>query len=187
MTSRMIRRGMLVALAALIVAVVPALAAVRKAPSRGSVTAVHRPDLKPNRDLGQRDDLRWARSTTRIKSGGALTLRNLTRGPTPQAPDTPNEIHNFSIVTSRQVPRTQLQALDCRICKAINARHNFDDTTGQPRVAVVNRGRKGIDRPGDSVAFSGTRKARVTAKPGRTLRFICAIHPHMQGKLEVGR
>ena len=179
-----IRRGMLVALAALIVAVVPAVAATRKAPSRASVTAVHRPDLKPNRDLGQSDDLRWLRGTTRIKSGGALTLRNLTRG---QTPGTPNEIHNFSIVTSRQIPRTQLEALDCRVCKAINERHKFDDTTGKPRIAVVNRGSKGIDRPGDSVAFAGTRKARVTAKPGRTLRFICAIHPHMQGKLEVGR
>ena len=180
----MTRPGIVVALAVLIVAAVPALAATRKAPSRASVTAVHRPDLPPNRELGQTDELRWLRSKTRIKSGGRLTLRNLTRA---QAPGIPNEIHNFSIVTSRQVPRTQLQALDCRICKAINDRHRLDAVTGQPRIAVVNRGRRGIDRPGDSVAFSGTRRVKVTARPGRTLSFICAIHPHMQGKLQVGR
>ena len=184
MSKSIIRRATILGLAALIVAVVPALAATRSAPSRASVTAVHRPDLAPNRELGQTDDLRWLRARTRIKSGGKLTLRNLTRG---QAPGIPNELHNFSIVTSRQVPRTQLQALDCRICKAINDRHRFDATTGQPRIAVVNRGRRGIDRPGDSVAFSGTRRAKVTARPGRTLRFICAVHPWMQGKLEVGR
>ena len=187
MSRNVTRRGLVLGLAALIVAVVPALAATRRAPSRASVTAVHRPDLAPNRELGQIDDLRWLRARTRIKSGGRLTLRNLTRGPTPTAPTTPNELHNFSIVTSRQVPRTQLQALDCRICREINDRHRFDATTGQPAIAVVNRGRKGIDRPGDSVAFSGTRRAKVTARPGRTLRFICAVHPHMQGRLEVGR
>lgn len=180
----MVRRGIVVALASLIVVAVPALAATRKAPSRATVTAVSRPDLPPNRELGQNDDLRWARPATRIKSGGRLTLKNLTRA---QAPGIPNELHNFSIVTSRQVPRTQLEALDCRICKAINARHDFDAVTGRPKIAVVNRGRRGIDRPGDSVAFAGTRRAKVTAKPGRTLRFICAVHPWMQGKLEVGR
>ena len=183
----MIRAGIVAALAVLVVAAVPALAGTRRAPSRASVTAVHRPDLPPNAELGQTDELRWLRAKTRIKSGGRLTLRNLTRGPTPTAPTTPNEIHNFSIVTSRQVPRTQLQALDCRICRAINDRHQIDANTGQPRIAVVNRGRRGIDRAGDSIAFGGTRRARVTASPGRTLRFICAIHPWMQGKLEVGR
>ena len=183
MSKSMIRPGIVLALAALAVAAVPAALAAKRAPSRATITAEHLPNLKPNRELGQTDDLRWGRATTRIRSGGRLTLKNLTRGPAP----IPNEIHNFSIVTSRQVPTTQLQALDCRICKAINDRHKLDPNTGQPAIAVVNRGRKGVDRPGDSIAFGGTRKARVTAKAGSTLRFICAIHPHMQGKLKVGR
>lgn len=187
MTRKAVRRGVLVALAMLIVAGVPALAAVRKAPSTASVTAVHRPDLPPNRDLRQTDDLRWLRATTRIKSGGRLTLKNLTRG---QAPGIPNEVHNFSIVTSSQIPRTELESLTCGssgICRTLNEKHDFDPNTGQPRIAVVNKGRRGIDRPGDSIAFSGTRRSKVTARPGKTLRFICAVHPHMQGKLSVGR
>ena len=181
--SRLIKGYIVAALAVLVVAAVPALAAVRKAPSRATVSGVHRPDLKPNAQLGQDDKLRWLPAKTRIKSGGRLTLKNLTRG---QAPGIPNEPHNFSVVTSRQVPRTELQRLDCRVCRTINDRQ-IDANTGKIKVAVVNKGRKGIDRAGDSIAFSGTRKARVTAKPGKTLRFICAIHPWMQGKLDVGR
>jgi hypothetical protein len=178
---------MVLGLAALIVAVVPALAATRRAPSRTSVTAVHRPDLPPNRELGQTDELRWLRATTRIKSGGRLTLKNLTRA---QAPGIPNEVHNFSIVRSSQVPRTEMESLVCGssgICRTLNDKHRFDPNTGQPAIAVVNRGRRGIDRTGDSIAFSGTRRTVVSARPGRTLRFICAVHPHMQGKIVVGR
>ncbi len=175
MSHRMIRRATIATLAALVAAVVPALAGTRDAPRRASVTAVNRPDLRPNRDLGQTDDLRWARGETRIKSGGALTLKNRT----------PGETHNFSIVTSRLVPRTRAAAENCRVCRVINDRHDF--SLGPPRIAVVNRGRRGIDRSGDSVAFSGTRRARVTARPGSTLNFICAIHPWMQGKLKVAR
>lgn len=182
MAHRVTPRVAVVALALAVLAVAPGLAASRKAPGRATITAVSRPDLPPNRELGQTDDLRWARAKTRIQSGGRLTLKNLTRG---QTPTTPNEMHNFSIVTSRQVPSTPLQVLSCAICKAINDRHNFDASTGKPGIAVVNRGRKGIDRPGDSVAFAATRRIKVSAKPGRTLRFICAVHPWMQGKLEV--
>lgn len=182
----MIRLGLFLTLVA-IAAAVPALAAVRKAPSRATVTAVDRADLPPNRDLKQTDDLRWLPASTRIKSGGRLTLRNLTRG---QAPGILNEVHNFSIVRSSQIPRTELEALTCGnsgVCRALNEKHRLDPNTGQPTIAVVNRGRRGIDRTGDSIAFYGTRRARVTARPGKTLRFICAIHPHMQGKIVVGR
>lgn len=179
MSKRLIRPGCIAALALLVLAAVPALAATR-APSRVTVAAVDRPDLRPNRELGQTDDLRWLPAASRIRSGGRLTLKNRT----------PGEVHNFSIVTSTQIPRTQMEALVCGstgICRKLNDKHEFDANTGQPRIAVVNRGRRGIDRVGDSVAFSGTRRVKVTARAGSTLRFICAVHPHMQGKLRVGR
>ena len=46
-----------------------------------------------------------------------------------------------------------------------------------------------IDRPGDS-ALTGPEKGnsidlKVTAKKGTTLRFICILHPWMQGKVLV--
>ena len=166
----MIRRCLIAALALVIVIVVPALAAVRKAPSRASVTAVDRPAFEPNRYLG--DGLRWARDETRIKSGGTLTLRNRTR-----------ETHNFSIVSRRQVPRTARQVENCRICKSINDAHDL--SAGPPKVAIVDKDGKGFNQPGDSAAFTSSLKLKVSAKPGRTLRFICAVHPWMQGKIVV--
>ena len=176
----MIRPACVAALALLVLAAVPALAATRRAPSRATVAAVNRPDLNPNRELRQQDDLRWLPAASRVRSGGGLTLKNRT----------PGEVHNFSIVRSSQMPRTELQSLACGntgICRQLNDKHEFDANTGQPRIAVVNKGRRGLDRTGDSIAFSSTRRVKVTARPGTTLRFICAVHPHMQGKLKVGR
>jgi hypothetical protein len=46
----------------------------------------------------------------------------------------------------------------------------------------------GLDQPGDSLLIDAEHpvtRARVTAAPGTTLRFICVIHPWMQGKLKV--
>ena len=53
---------------------------------------------------------------------------------------------------------------------------------------MVNVGRPGLDQPGDSLLIDAEQpvtRARVTADPGTTLHFICAIHPWMQGKLKV--
>jgi hypothetical protein len=53
---------------------------------------------------------------------------------------------------------------------------------------VVNVGKPGLNQPGDSILITAEDpviKARVTAQAGTTLRFICAIHPWMQGKLIV--
>ena len=48
-----------------------------------------------------------------------------------------------------------------------------------------------MDRPGDSAFVAPIQHAnvtlKVTAKPGTTLYFMCAIHPWMQAKLIVGK
>jgi hypothetical protein len=55
---------------------------------------------------------------------------------------------------------------------------------------VLNKGRPGLDAVGDSVAIQPDGSHRhitiqVTAKPGTTLYFLCAVHPWMQGKIVV--
>jgi hypothetical protein len=53
---------------------------------------------------------------------------------------------------------------------------------------VVNKGAPGLNRPGDSLLLTADHpvtRARVTAPAGTTLRFFCAVHPWMQGKLVV--
>ena len=46
-----------------------------------------------------------------------------------------------------------------------------------------------VDRPGDSAFIAPKQKAevtlKVTAKPGTTLYFMCAVHPWMSAKLKV--
>jgi hypothetical protein len=48
-------------------------------------------------------------------------------------------------------------------------------------------GEFGLDGPGDSLFFApgGKISATVTAPAGTRLRFVCAIHPWMQGRIKV--
>jgi plastocyanin len=52
---------------------------------------------------------------------------------------------------------------------------------------VVNKGPAGLDEPGDSLFFLDDQSisATVTAPPGTTLKYLCAIHPWMQGEIVV--
>jgi plastocyanin len=52
---------------------------------------------------------------------------------------------------------------------------------------VVNVGAPGLDTPGDSLLFfdDTSISATVSAPSGTTLKYLCAIHPWMQGKIVV--
>jgi len=52
---------------------------------------------------------------------------------------------------------------------------------------VVEAGDPGLDAPGDSLFFfdDGSITATVSAAPGTTLKYLCAIHPWMQGEIVV--
>ena len=52
---------------------------------------------------------------------------------------------------------------------------------------VVDVGDPGLDQPGDSLLFfpGQSVSAAVTAPPGATLQYLCAIHPWMQGTIQV--
>jgi len=55
---------------------------------------------------------------------------------------------------------------------------------------VLNKGQDGLDTVGDSIAIGPDPKhkkisVKVSAAPGTTLYFICAVHPWMQGKIVV--
>ena len=102
----------------------------------------------------------------------------------------------FSVVTKSRRPRTT---------KQIGLRHLPDNCEGvrghtrseQAAEVPVRQRRNGtntppnIDGPGDMAFIAPKQNAKVTlkvtAKPGTTLYFICAVHPWMQAKLVVGR
>lgn len=171
LSHRMLRRGAVATSTLIVVAVVPALAGKPRAPGRVSLTAIDRPAFKPNRYLG--DGLRWSRDATTMRSGGTLTLANKTR-----------EAHAFSIVRRSQVPSTASQADNCEVCRPITDAHDF--SAGPPRVAIVDKDGRGFNQPGDSAAFlEGPMRMKITARPGQTLHYICAVHAWMQGTIAV--
>jgi len=122
-----------------------------------------------------KDSVRWSPGTVTIASGGTLSIDN--KGEEP---------HTFSIVKSSDVPRSTKQFEQCKICDKIAKGHGVSEASmGPPKHPVLDVGAKGIDQAGDSVVFIKDTKVVVSAKPGTTLSFICAIHPWMQGKLVV--
>jgi plastocyanin len=130
------------------------------------------------------DSVRFAPATTTIASGGTLTIVN--RDPAEMGP------HTFSIVKRSQLPHTNKQINACEagqgICGQVAAAHGVS-MTGPPTKLVVDVGQPGIDQPGDSDArlapgFKSVTE-KITAKAGTTLYYFCAVHPWMQGRIQV--
>jgi plastocyanin len=92
--------------------------------------------------------------------------------------------HTLTVVRQSQLPQTTDDVFGgCRACdRALEAHFSADP----PRLRVGLD--DGLNEPGDSMLiFEGQEiGANVTAAPGTTLHFLCALHPWMQGRLVVG-
>jgi hypothetical protein len=141
--------------------------------------------FKPNRYL--QIGMRFSKDVVSIKSGGTLVARNRT----------PGEPHSLSFVPKSKVPKTLKAVERCgapkTICAQLGVAHQVDQQ-GNPAKPLVDAGNPGIDTAstaGDSYVFApkGQKGSRMTlqvsAKPGTTLYFFCALHPWMQGVLQV--
>lgn len=106
--------------------------------------------------------------------------------------------HTFSLVTKGSIPKTPRARQICftpkHICKAIAKWHGVKGN-GPVKINPVEAGLEGWDtlgsvsETGDSW-FTGSKPRatftqKVTALPGTTIYFMCAIHPWMHGKTEV--
>jgi hypothetical protein len=177
------------ALALATVGVAPALAAHKSAAAtKLTISTPVSQSYKINRYA--QFGLRWNKDTYTIKSGGTLAFKNLES----------DEPHTFSVLKASQMPRTKKALEACGTegptaapkyppCRAIFKAH-APDAQGNPQNPVVNVGKAGIDRPGDSlfIAPKGAgpqQTIKVTAKKGTTLHFICLVHPWMQATLLV--
>lgn len=127
---------------------------------------------------------------TRVRAGSKLRIRNNTdpmRG----------GHHTFTLVRKSVLPESRQEQGDCfagGICLPIAMAHQFDEATGKVGRPLVRAGRRGWDR-----SFTSKRKGdswytetdgesfsqKVSARPGTTLRYMCAVHPEMQGKIKV--
>jgi hypothetical protein len=132
--------------------------------------------LKPGQSIT--DDQRFVARNLRVRSGQTVRLRNRAKTEDP---------HTLSLVRRADQPRRPEQAFNCEACGAFFGAHQVDEETGEVGQPLVNVGAEGFDQPGDSIFVppGGTVRFDVTADEGRTLYYLCAVHPWMQGKLRV--
>ncbi len=157
-----------------------AIAAGGGAPARARIVIKGGESFKPNAYI--KSTLHFGTGTVRVRTGATVTLVNTTGDP-----------HTLSIVKPSQLPRRIGQVENCGVCKSIAKSHGVNpgsESSGPPAHPLVNVGAAGFDQPGDSVIIGpkgphGSVSFKVTAKPGATLHFMCAIHPWMQGRFVV--
>jgi hypothetical protein len=165
-----------------VAAVIPAAAGPAKdAQSRATLRTIGGLEFKANRFVS--DTQRFSRDVVTIDPRGRLTIQDRTR-----------QDHTMSLVRRGQLPRNGRQMEACfgrGPCDEIAVDHGaVNPDTGEeqePTTPLVNKGAEGFNRPGDSVLIPPRRKTtvRVTARRGSTLYYLCAIHPWMQGRLNV--
>jgi plastocyanin len=109
--------------------------------------------------------------------------------------------HTFSLATKGSLPKTRKAMQSCfspkKICLAIAKWHGFNPKTERISKNLVKAGPAGWSTMGDATGktgdswFTGEKKKgthvsqEVTAEPGTTLYYICAVHPEMQGSVTV--
>jgi plastocyanin len=135
------------------------------------------------------DNVHFNRNTT-VKSGGTVKIVNKA-GPAPGP-------HTVSLVKRSALPLTLKQAEACfeakGVCAPLFVAHEVpEDPEGMPGVLLFNAGAEGFDTMGDFetagdsvfIAPGQGGSIKVTADKGSKLRYFCAVHPWMQGKITV--
>ena len=165
---------------AILVAAALAVPALAGAPNRAALKTVGKPSFKANRFV--KDGMRFNRDAVAIGKGGTLTLVDETKQP-----------HSFSLVKKGQIPATMKQMENCfgrGPCDDLAVAHGaINPDTGEeqePTTPLVNVGKAGFNQPGDSVLIPPGGKARVKVTSSNDLYYLCAIHPWMLGKVNVG-
>jgi plastocyanin len=168
-----------VAAVAAITAAAVAVPAFAAAPSRAIQKVVGGAKVVPNRSFS--DTMHFKKDVIQVQKGGTITLVDTTKAP-----------HTFSIVKAKQLPKTPKQVENCfgkGPCDEIAIAHGaVNPDTGEeqdPTTPLVNAGKAGFNQPGDSVLIPPGGRVKVKVTGGQDLSYICAIHPWMQGKINV--
>lgn len=95
------------------------------------------------------------------------------------APHTVTVVEEFPGATLDEIFGCGAPGAPCAVALAAHFAGGFNP--------VVNVGGPGLDAPGDSLFFFDDQSvtATVTAPAGTTLKYLCAIHPWMQGTIQV--
>jgi plastocyanin len=119
--------------------------------------------------------LRFTPGSITVDSGSTVRWVNDTDDP-----------HTISVVAKADLPTSIDEVFMCAVCGPILGSH-FPSGPNNPPIAVVNAGSAGFDAVGDSLWQNPgeTVSATISAAPGSTLHYLCAIHPWMQGAISV--
>ncbi len=101
-----------------------------------------------------------------VRTGESVTFVNTVGDP-----------HTVSVVNKADLPTSINQVFDCAICNTIFA--NFVPGLTSLSAPYQSVFLNPAGQPGDSVTV------QITAPSGTTLRYMCAIHPWMQGTINV--
>ena len=101
--------------------------------------------------------------------------------------------HTVTIGRRSDLPQNIAQLEACfapgALCAETIEAHDPGSDFAPPFNFRVNRGGPGLNARGDSLLFGGpfdqAIRGRVTASAGRTLYYLCVIHPWMQGSIAV--
>jgi plastocyanin len=114
-----------------------------------------------------------------VPSGSSVTFRHTTKE---------NEPHTITVSTAADLPKKAADLDRCKPCR-IAAKHlkNPKDESSPIAHLVLDQGPAGLDEEGDSLALKPKKSvtAVISAPPGTTLHYMCAIHPWMQGTIIV--
>jgi plastocyanin len=140
---------------------------------------------------GHGGNVHWAPSQNSVLPGDTVELRNKSGEP-----------HTFSLVAQPDLPQSNSEIRHCfdsGICAQIAAAHGVVPPDFQIQQRRVDNGLHGLDtefssgnakagpQDGDSVIYNRHVKHWTVSSTGdETLYFMCAIHPWMQGQLDVG-
>jgi len=121
------------------------------------------------RDAQIQSTFRWSPEAITVPTGSFIQLENKVAEP-----------HTISIVLRTQRPNSVAEVFQCQVCGSIFA-HLGNNNHYDPG------GDGGLNQPLDTwvVKPFGVQKVKVTAPAGTTLFYICAIHPWMQGIINV--
>ena len=149
---------------------------------------------KAPKTISMRADARGLRFTgsSSVKSGQPLRIRNLSN-PQQHGP------HTFTLAAANVLPKSRKAMEQCftpgKICMTIAMAHQLNPETEEIGLPDVEAGKAGWDKRFSRTAKTGdswysgkkgeTTTRVVSAKAGTVLRFICAVHPDMQGKIKV--
>jgi hypothetical protein len=149
--------------------------------TKGGDRLAPNPKAPPNKlDI---NDLQWSPGNITVRSGEKLKVVDA---------DNEGDPHVLAIALPKDLPKTSGLAPSNPIFRLIGPKllKNPNNPQAGFKAFQSNAGRNGLNQEGDSLVVvpKGPHKTAtwfVSAKPGTTLHYFCAVHPWMQGVIKV--